>query len=424
MAPRVFLGLNEVAGYFTGLEQGLTELGIEARFWDLSGNPFGYRPSTADSPLSPPERGRPRSRAGVIGSFARRTIARLRAALLLPAALIGYDTFVLAGGMGFLFERELPILRAFRKRVVVVYLGSDHRPPYLNGAWMRQGSRDHYRTVVRDSRRFRNRVRRAERWAHAIVALPASAQFHKRMYYDFLQVGYPVNVPATPPVKADGRADQPVRVLHCPTKPEAKGSPLIRAAIDRLRDRGIAIEYRELSGVEHHVVLDAIAWSDFVVDEVFSDTPMAAFSTEAAHLGRPAVVCGYYARAIPGSRPASAVPPTLFCEPADLERAIERMATDGEYRSRLGTMAQEFVNSAWSPTAVAIRILRIADGSAPVAWQVEPGEIAYFHGWGIDEDSLRVGLRDIVDTHGPGALQLDDLDTARQGVLSLARVRA
>ena len=38
--PRVFLGLTEVAGYYRNLERGFRELGIDAHFFDLSGNPW------------------------------------------------------------------------------------------------------------------------------------------------------------------------------------------------------------------------------------------------------------------------------------------------------------------------------------------------------------------------------------------------
>ena len=43
------------------------------------------------------------------------------------------------------------------------------------------------------------------------------------------------------------------------------------------------------------MVLEKMAMSDIVVDQVYCDTPMAGFATEAAINGVPVVVGGYYA---------------------------------------------------------------------------------------------------------------------------------
>jgi hypothetical protein len=208
-----------------------------------------------------------------------------------------------------------------------------------------------------------------------------------------------------------------VRVLHCPTNPESKGSYRIRAAVDRLRAKGVAVELRQLSGVPHAEVMRAILTSDFVVDEAFSDAPMAAFAAEAAFHGRPAVVGGY---AYDQFRGLADLPPTLFCHPDELEPAIERLTTDDELRNELGSRARAFVRGAWSPQAVARRIVRVIAGDIEETWVIRPQEINYVHGWGAAEESLCLGLRAFLGEYGPQALRLDRRPDLKAALLDLA----
>ena len=145
--------------------------------------------------------------------------------------------------------------------------------------------------------------------------------------------------------------------------------------------RGARIEYRELVGQPNHEVLRALRWCDFVVDEVYSDTPMARFATEAAYFGKAAVV-GSYAAALYHVREDPPLPPSLLCHPDEIEEAIMSLASDASLRGELGLRAQAFVTQQWSPADVAGRLLRLIDGAAPAEWVVQPRDLTYVHGWG------------------------------------------
>jgi hypothetical protein len=432
MARRVFLGLTDVAGYFSSLESGLQEIGIDARLFDLSANVVGYGLDATRS------RGRLRTRFVALSSapprtlrrfawdsllFLNRAVRRVRGIALLPWAIVRFDTFILAGGGMFLDGRELPILRRLGKRVVVVFTGSDHRPPYLNGIWVRDAQVAGYRAIRDDVRSIKARVGRAEASATAIVALAASAQFHERPFAEFLRVGYPFRAPATASVDPPAeRTSAEVRILHCPTRPVEKGSARIRAAVTALQAEGFPIAYRELSGRPHADVLAALEWCDFVVDEVYSDSPMAGFSTEAAGYARPAVVAGYGAPHDGAMAQTSGMPPSLFVVPDQLETAIERLVTDASARRRLGQQANEFVTREWSPSMVAQRILRLADGERPAEWMVDPATVTYVHGWGMDSTLLVTGVHGLVAAYGESALGLDARADLRDRLLAIGSV--
>ena len=84
-----------------------------------------------------------------------------------------------------------------------------------------------------------------------------------------------------------------IRILHSPSSPEVKGTYLIRQAINALKAKGYPIDYVEIMGKPNTVVIAELEKCDFIVDQLYSDTPMSGFATEAAFFGKTAVVGGY-----------------------------------------------------------------------------------------------------------------------------------
>jgi hypothetical protein len=428
MPRRVFIGLTEVAGYFGNLQRGLEELGVETTYLDLSGHPFDYR---RPSPLGRWGRTSIRLAARADASPGWqyrfwRTVwlvtflfqMPVRLALLVRAAM-RHDAFIFSSDTFLPRNLDLRFLRLLRKRMVVTFTGTDHRPPYLDG-WLNATGRgsDGSELAERTEKVFR-RVRTFERYADEIVALPASSHFHTRPIVDFLRVGIPF------PALAEAHGPNPfrgegVRILHSPSNPVGKGSALIRAAIDELRGRGHAIDYFEIVRRPHHEVLAALRHCDFVVDEVYSDTPMAGFATEAAAFGKPAVVTGYYAELIGEQLPAEAIPPSVFDVPDRLVESIERLVVDEAFRRGLGERARAFVLDYWTPTAVARRYLRILDGDVPADWRWNPARQRYLYGWGMTREHVAAAVRGLTGAAGRDALGLSHNSALEARMLEMA----
>ena len=422
--PRVFIGLSEIAGHYSSLEVGLRRIGVDARFHNLSPNVLSYgraRPRSYQRLLSlrhaAPGSLRFRLWTGLLR--ANRAMRRVRAALLFPWAVAKYDMFVLGGQETFLGGSDLWILRRLRKPVVIIFTGSDHRPPYLSGRSIRE-LRDS-RSLAAETRRLRRRVAIAERWASAIVALPASAQLHRRHIVDFLKVGVPFDAPvAKSPAPTTPGDSSEIRILHCPTDPIAKGSDAIRRVVSRSRAEGLNVSFREITGRPNVEVLEALQSCDFVIDEAYSDTPMAKFATEAAYYGKPAVV-GSYAVAMYQANSNDALPPTLVCHPDQLDEAVRSLASDRALRTDLGSRAKRFVTEQWAPDVVAHRLMAVLNGSIPSEWMVDPTTVSYVHGWGVSEATLRNTLRQMIDELGVQSLQLPANSRARELAVELAR---
>jgi glycosyltransferase involved in cell wall biosynthesis len=322
-------------------------------------------------------------------------------------ALRRCDVFVFGGHSSFLAGQDLKVLRRAGKRIVWVFTGSDHRPPYLNGKTIRERA-DEPERLLADVRATRSRVQRIERLSDAVIAHGPSAQFHSRPFAEFLSVGAPVrSMPVTTESAGHGAWPGPpgVRILHCPTDP-AKGSDIIRSILGGLAERGHRISYLELSGRPNAEVRSRIFQADLVVDEVFSDTPMALFATEAATAGVPAIVGGYWARDMAPSLPPSAIPPSAFVHPDDLESTLERLVSNEAERRTLGIMAREFVSERWRPEVVAQRVLSLAMGDTTDILIREPAELTYCAGWGMPIETQRRSVRQVIAMGGRVALGL------------------
>ncbi len=418
MRHRVFIGLTEVAGYLGGLRQGFEDLGVPTLYFDGSAHPFGYaRPDVLGRAGRVVDRLRDRRDAehrlaGRTFWRAAASLARMARAVLklglLSRALLTCDAFIFAGGETFFRRLDPMLLRALRKRVIVVFLGSDHRPPYLNGRWVRAMGDRELPGLLDEIRFVADRVRTAEQYANSIVASGASAQFHQRPFVQFIAIGIPTAVLPTEVGDTAVRlfTGSGIRVLHAPSDPISKGTDLIRAAVSAVRDLGYDIDYAELVRRPHADVLAALRECDLVVDEMYSDTPMAVFSAEAAFFGKPTLVTGYYADAVGDEVRAELIPPSLFCLPHELQDGLLRLVADERYREDLGRRAGAFVRARWEPAQVAQRYLRIIERDIPADWIVDPVACRYLHGWGMPDGLRRQALRAIVSRAGPDALCL------------------
>ncbi|HUU09799.1 MAG TPA: glycosyltransferase [Phycisphaerae bacterium] len=418
---RIFIGLVEVAGYCTQLKRGFDELGVDATFVDLSGHPFRYGPAGRPGPAKRLLLGLRRWATARLGSkrFLRslhRVFQTVVGIPLLVWGLFRYDVFIFGFGTSLCFYRELPILKRFGKTVIHVFLGSDVRPPYVNGAEAVEPDALSTKACIRAARRRKRMLRRIERYADALVDLPTQAQFHERPFVSWAFVGMPFAPPAPPepapaapeaqPAEAAG--PRPVRILHSPSNPLIKGTDRVRGIIADLRAKGHAIDYVEVSGKPQAVVLDELSRCDFIIDELYSDNLMAGLATEAAFFGKPSVVGGYAGEELERFFPPDRRPPVLNRHPDDVAQAVERLVTDEAFRLDLGRRASEFVRTRYAPAAVAAAYLRIIQGDVPPEWLCDPATIRHVRGMGLPEDRCRRLVREVIEAGGVGALQLAD----------------
>jgi hypothetical protein len=111
-------------------------------------------------------------------------------------------------------------------------------------------------------------------------------------------------------------------------------------------------------------------------------------------------------------------------QPETLESALEALVVDRGAREALAARAHAFVAEHWSPSVVALRLLRVLRGNIPAVWWCEPAQVEHLQGCGLAEDVVRERVRALIDRFGASALQLDDKPALRDAFVAFAQARA
>ena len=422
--PRIVIAPIEVAGVAQGLLEGFALLGVTAQAALCAPHPFGYQ-LRVDSTIL----GIWRS----IGAWRLRIEQRslpLRAVAKGAQHLWGWvslfsvlnrtDCFVFLFAKTFTDTRaELLLLRSLRKKIVFIYLGSDARPPYIDRITHVSESAPDLLSLRKRTRRQSRRIRTQERFATHCINLPGTGHFHRRPFVNWFELGLPRTV-AGSGVRSEPRPGRAVRILHSPSDRRVKGTDAIAAAVESLRLKGYELDLVTVTDAPNSVVKHELSACDLVVDQLYSDSPMAAFATEAAHFAKPVLVGGYAARNVEHLVGGVQLP-TLFVHPDDLNDALEGLITHPDRRRALGIQAQRFVLDHWAPVDVARRLLRIINDDFPRRWLVSPSTLRYVHGCGGSEELTRRQVAALVDAFGPEALCVSDKPHLERSFLDFAR---
>lgn len=415
--PSVLIGFTEISGYFHNLREGLVEQGYRCDFVELVPHPFGYR-----DPALP---------AGLIvtairalgGMVALAHSAGLRRVLALPSRVLmiplflstvwKYDVFLFTYGNSFFAANlDLPLLKLLGKRIIMPFLGSEVRPRYIDGFLEFADVKEMHASAQQQQRK----IRFIERFVDVIINNPAAGHLLERPFVNFFCLGIPQDggglsesdgAGASSGAEAAERPseDRRVRILHTPSARIGKGSDLIQTIVRHLATKH-RIEYTEITNRSHAEVLERIRASDIVIDQAYSDTPMAAFASEAAWFGVPAVVGGYYSAIIGDEVDGELIPPSRYVLPEELEAAVESLIVDADGRRQLGERARQFVRTRWSRAEVASRYARIIRGDIPPEWWFDPDRMTYLYGCGLPRDQAVARISAIIEGYGPDALGL------------------
>lgn len=417
----------EIAGVASGLVAGLRSLGCRADLVLGYRHPFSYevveKPSLLNRLWSSLGAARARqSSRGLMRKIFFVVLHRLVGWVVFFKCLFTHDIFVFTYGQTFTGTlMELRLFKLARKKVVFIYLGSDARPPYIDGGVMPlelDASAVDY--IVSLANKTQKKICTQERYASYIVNSPASAQFQSRRFVNWFSIGVPLNVQRASVSVAQIDEDRAVRILHSPSSVDAKGTLVIEKIVGGLRAKGYRIDFIKLAGVSNSVVHEQLMQCDFVVDQVYSDSPMAVFAAEAACFGKAAVVAGYFASFVSEFIHQEDVPPSLFILPDELSEAIERMIVDVRFREDLARRANKFVTERWAPEEVARRYLRLFDDDVPESWYCSPSSLSYLGGWGAPRTRIQNLASLISKRHGFSVFGLDDKPLLKSQLLQLS----
>jgi hypothetical protein len=182
---------------------------------------------------------------------------------------------------------DLPILKAFGKRIAVTYQGDDARQGDYSREHFPINIADHvdvnYYAPGADAWK-RKSIAKMARYADLIYALnpdllhvlPARARF---LPYAQSEFGAPVGA---------GRNDVPV-LMHAPTHRGAKGSVYVMDAVQRLQREGLRFEFVLIENMPHDEAMRRYRDADLVIDQLLAGW-YGGLAVEVMAMGKP-VVC-------------------------------------------------------------------------------------------------------------------------------------
>lgn len=382
-------------------------MGVRTQFINIHPHPFGYS-QTHENPLFAERaaeavlRHRKANRLGR-PYWAFRYLFNVFGLLLW--SLNKFDVYVFAWGKTFLPSNlDLPLLSLLGKRIIVnVGHGSEARPPYMS----QLDEPVDIGVLRKQTVKIAQKLRRIESWAHCVIGLPTTAQMLRNRFVNFYPLGLPVVQSETAIVSSADSARQKgkFRIVHLPSNPAVKGTEQIRHVIEVIRARNPEVEYIELSGVSHEEVLAVLEDCDLVIDQVWSDIPMAMVGAEAAIKAKPTVIGGYCWELWQRELTVPQIPPSIRCAPEDLTQAINDCIEDKAMAQRVGEQAQKFVSEHWTREAVAKKYIKLINNEIPAEWWYSPENVRYGFGGGVNRDKVLNRVSQLVNQYGWAALE-------------------
>lgn len=427
----IFIGMTEIAGIYSRLANGFRELGLSVTTVGLDSHKYDYEQKVESKPLVVKWYEKsvafrmlaPRNKIfNRLFAFGFYQLCRF---MLFCWAASHHDVFIFVFGTSLLYNNlDLLILRLLGKRIIgVLGHGSDARPPYINGVTLTEdGSPLCAKEYKKRTHKIKKVISRFELCANVVVGAPLTGHFFSKPFINWFALG----IPAPPDTQVvsreiDSKTGDSVTIVHAPSRPVFKGSQCIRESINSLKRKGYNIRYVEVVDKPNSVVMRELQKCDFVIDQLYSDTPMAGFATEAATFNKPAVVGGYGWTFLQSYIDKADWPPSEICHPNFIESSIEKLISNVGYRKRLGIQAKKFVKSKWSFKQVAKNYLFLIDNKIPKHWWFDPSNLNYVHGAGMSEERVINNIVKIINRFDCKALYLSHNPMLEKAFIEFAK---
>lgn len=422
-SERIFIGLEEIAGLGAYLVKGFREIGYDSKFYTVVPHPFDYGNEEAGFWVTSLQKYIQWS-SKIHNNFLHRFFwygKEILLSVFLIYALLRFDVFIFLYTHTFLYKQlDLPILKFFKKKIIMIECGADVRPNYLDLGLYSDGDLKKIigsKNIIGSTLWKKEKIVWMEKWVDHFISIRPMSIFHHRPVICSWAVGIPKVIHTEPCVRNPDHGG--VTILHAPSNPFAKGTPIIRHLIEELKNENYNINYIELQGQPNHVVMQTLKECDFVIDQLYSDTPMAGFAAEAAFYGKPALVGGEYAEYIYDEVPASLIPPSEYVPIRELKKSAVRLIEDKEYRECLGKRAKDFVEKNWNTRIVAEKFIRIIHDDVPTEWMLDTEDLQYLYGAGAPVEKHKDTIRKIIREYGISALCVDDKPNIKKAYMKL-----
>lgn len=381
---RALIAPIEIAGFYTNLANELRALGltVDIAFYYKDPHHYGEK---GDSFLLVRAIRLLKSKAAGSARIAPRIafsiIAELVSLFYLISTLRHYDYYIFGFGASLMTVThvDLLVLKIFRKKVVsIVAHGSDSRPPYMNGRF----SERQPEILAREAARLTWNLKWTEKFASVVIGSPyCTSIYANKPFLNFYDLGLPRPVAQREELAKPKTETLVLKVLHAPSSRATKGTNEIISVVRRVKNMGYPIELTILEGCKNEELLKQIPQFDLVVDQLYSDTPMAGLALECLQLGVPVLVGGYKLHELERFMPDKRLPPTIIVRPDDFEARLIQLLTSEGLLDKYREQASRYLSESANHPSVGEIFLTVLEGTHALS-TVDPRDVRYFEGVG------------------------------------------
>ncbi len=412
----IFIGLIEIAGYYNNLAEGLREMGYTVHFAGRTSNIYQYD-DKKKSDFCYVVKAYNYLIKKRIGTSRKKLIVKSFWALLVEVwkiplffwAVSKCDVFIFSYGTSFMYNNlDIRFLGYIGKRVISnVAHGTDARPPYIDGTNLsNEGVHWTPNLFLKAVKKKKKKLFNIEKYSSVVISSPMSGQFLQKKFINSFIIGVPLFPIPLQASKIDPIIEREIRILHAPSNIQVKGTLRIRKCIDNLKQKGYRIKYIEIVGRPNKDVINEIANSDLVIDQLYSDTPLAGLATEAAWQMKPTLVGGYAWNELYNAIPEEKFPPSLIFHPDHFESYLEEVLNAPEKLKGFGIQAYNFVLNNWAISYVSSCYKLMIDDDVPDFWYYNPVNIRYTLGLGMTKEHISKVMVELIGRYGISSLGL------------------
>ena len=190
-----------------------------------------------------------------------------------------YEVFIYFWSSGFLLDREyeFQFLKRKNKKIITIFVGSDIRSPGKLREKLNELEYDGFLDYVDAyiSKGYEEKKKRIAALSDKYAVLCFSCSIDQASYLASKQYFFTYAYDIKDFNRNDDKFDknQAIKILHAPSNPFVKGTPLVRAAVKKLKLEGYSFEYKELIGVANTKVLEELGSCHIVLNQFYAFAP-------------------------------------------------------------------------------------------------------------------------------------------------------
>lgn len=183
-------------------------------------------------------------------------------------------SFVYVGGCSYTLylEKELQLILKKRIPIIDIFLGSEIRSPVLYRENAKKENRNtYYDYIIQNEHIYEKEAKRNAYLADTYASLVFSHKKDQISYLKKEQLFFPPIIDYNKIYDSMDKFNriEKIKILHAPSNPNVKGTPVVRAVIKALQSQNYDFEYIELIGVDNSHVLNELRSSHIVLNQFY-----------------------------------------------------------------------------------------------------------------------------------------------------------